>query len=422
MCTLDLCRLHQWKLVLVGEPEDFEFTPACNGTTYSNFWAWVNEYKVIQVSDGNTYTFSATGNAILSNIFLTITDITGTTVYATGVNTLTWTPSANELVRFYSHGAPNCNSAVTGVSSQHIRRIQCGTSCSVNGGILSMSASPQPICVGDGVANTIELSVSGDTGIGQLGLVRAADQQVVELNTSGQFNMENYPAGNYIAGQISVQNLSTLAGVTNLGQLSGCFSLSNGIAIASIPTIGGTLTSVSPTTLCTGNAAVAVTGNTGQNSRFVLLNSDLSTVISQNSTGLFNFNNLPNRVYQAIHLSYANGVSLQAIVPPNLPPCVAASNQVVFTKSSCVGAALFSTPSPANERSVVSFTTPETTRVLLEMYATDGRLVQSLLNQMAEAHVEYNVQVDPAMLPNGLYLYRLTTEAGVVVNKFVVAH
>jgi hypothetical protein len=50
-----------------------------------------------------------------------------------------------------------------------------------------------------------------------------------------------------------------------------------------------------------------------------------------------------------------------------------------------------------------------------------GRQVTTLFNQVAQEGQEYRVNFDGAFLPNGVYIYRLTTENEVVVDKFMIA-
>ena len=84
-------------------------------------------------------------------------------------------------------------------------------------------------------------------------------------------------------------------------------------------------------------------------------------------------------------------------------------------------AVLSSQPNPTDGISVVRFTTEKGTRATLEVYDMNGRNISTLFNQVANAGQEYRIDFDGSALPNGVYIYRLTTENEVVVEKFMIA-
>jgi hypothetical protein len=298
----------------------------------------------------------------------------------------------------------------------------CQFQCSLlSGGTVSTNSPRLNLCKGDGQPNFVQLTVTGNTGPGRFGIVRQSDLAIVAQNNTGLFNIETLPAGAYFGGYVSVQDLAQLSGVTNVNQLSGCFSLSNQLAITSIQLAGGTVSTTSPTTVCTGNVAVTVSGNQGPNSRFVLLNQTATQVIAINATGVFNFTNLANGIYRIVHISYANGVNLGAIVPPTLPPCVAQSNLLTITKVSCLSAQLGSSPNPTPGTSFVTFTVPTEEYTTLEVYDMSGRKIADLFNGVTVKDTEYRLEFNGASLPNGVYIYRLTSKDEVIVEKFMIA-
>jgi len=82
---------------------------------------------------------------------------------------------------------------------------------------------------------------------------------------------------------------------------------------------------------------------------------------------------------------------------------------------------LSSFPNPTNGPSVAVFVTGQTERTTLEVYDMNGRLVEGLFSGVAEAGVEYRLDFDGLRLPNGVYMYRLTTESETIVEKFMIA-
>jgi len=82
---------------------------------------------------------------------------------------------------------------------------------------------------------------------------------------------------------------------------------------------------------------------------------------------------------------------------------------------------LESYPNPTNGPSQVVFATGATGRTLLEVYDMNGRNVATLFNQEAQVGQEYRVDFEGAYLPNGVYIYRLTTVNEIIIDKFMIA-
>ncbi len=84
-------------------------------------------------------------------------------------------------------------------------------------------------------------------------------------------------------------------------------------------------------------------------------------------------------------------------------------------------AKLASQPNPTEGISIVTFTTDTGTRATLEVYDVSGRSVATLFNAEVQPDQEYRAEFNGAALPNGVYIYRLTTDAEVVIEKFMIA-
>jgi hypothetical protein len=307
----------------------------------------------------------------------------------------------------------DCDTCVGGTTG-----VQPCAGCTVDGGTISTSSPRLNLCVGDGKPNQIVLNVAGNVGVGRFGIVKQSDLSVVASNATGVFNMENLPAGNYFAGHVSVNELSEVQGITNVSQLSGCFDLSNQLTVTSIQLNGGLIQAVGSTTICGGNLSFSVADKAGPNFRWALLNQTGTTVIAQNTSGTFNFNALPAGTYRVVHIAYGNGVNLGTIVPPLVPECVAASNQIAVTLNNCA-ANLFSNPNPVSDIADVTFEPVVDSEALLEVYDMSGRLISTLMNGMVIGGNQYRVQFDSSSLPNGVYLYRLTTSGHVFTERFL---
>ena len=84
-------------------------------------------------------------------------------------------------------------------------------------------------------------------------------------------------------------------------------------------------------------------------------------------------------------------------------------------------ARLSSQPNPTSDINTVSFTAKEEARYTLEVYDMQGRSVQTIFDQITEQGLPYRVIFDGTFLPNGVYIYRLTTGSAVEVAKFMIA-
>jgi len=78
-------------------------------------------------------------------------------------------------------------------------------------------------------------------------------------------------------------------------------------------------------------------------------------------------------------------------------------------------------PNPTDGQSNVTFTTGKTMRTILQVYDASGREVATLFNQTADAGMEYRLNFNGSSMPNGMYIYRLTTEDEVIIRKFMIA-
>jgi len=97
------------------------YTPTCSGTaeTIADD-AYTGEYSKVQVTAGNTYTFSSS----VATDHLTISNENGTTVYTAGTQSVVWTAAANETVRFYLHLDNQCN---WGDNTDRSRIVNCSS-------------------------------------------------------------------------------------------------------------------------------------------------------------------------------------------------------------------------------------------------------------------------------------------------------
>jgi hypothetical protein len=85
------------------------------------------------------------------------------------------------------------------------------------------------------------------------------------------------------------------------------------------------------------------------------------------------------------------------------------------------GVVLSAFPNPTALRSTINFELPYNSRVRLEVFNMDGKLVQALYEGEANAEQEYMIEFNGASLESGIYLYKLTTGEGTFIDKLLIA-
>ena len=69
----------------------------------------------------------------------------------------------------------------------------------------------------------------------------------------------------------------------------------------------------------------------------------------------------------------------------------------------------------------MTFINPVEEQTLPEVYDLSGRMIAQLFNGISSADQEYRFEFEGSHLPNGAYIYRLTTESEVLIDKFIMA-
>ncbi len=85
------------------------------------------------------------------------------------------------------------------------------------------------------------------------------------------------------------------------------------------------------------------------------------------------------------------------------------------------GPSMISSPNPTSGISNVTFEVASEEHTTLEVYDMSGRSLEVLYNGMASPKNEYRFQFNGTGLPAGVYIYRLTTDSDVVIEKFMIA-
>ena len=108
------------------------YTPAtCDGTTVNQIVdnAYAGEYSNVNVFSTNSYTFSSS----VATDYITIATADGTTALAVGTGSVSYTPTANGVIRVYFHTDSSCGTE----NEDRIKSVVCTTSvalpnCAIN--------------------------------------------------------------------------------------------------------------------------------------------------------------------------------------------------------------------------------------------------------------------------------------------------
>jgi len=85
------------------------------------------------------------------------------------------------------------------------------------------------------------------------------------------------------------------------------------------------------------------------------------------------------------------------------------------------GLQLTSAPNPTAGQSFVTFSVAKEEMASLEVYDMSGKMVKALFNGVAQPKADYRLEFNGADLPNGIYIYRLTSESQVITEKFMIS-
>jgi hypothetical protein len=315
----------------------------------------------------------------------------------------------------------------------------CTPVCVVDGGTISTESPTTVFCKSDGESNVFTIDLEGAVGENGLYVVTFLDGEIILVSESNTFDLEGVPGnGTCLFWHLSWTGELTGAVVGgNASDITGdCFDLSNSIEVEEQFANGGTIsTTVGQTAPVCINTLVPVSvsdagGANGQNVAWVITSEDL-TILNITTSGPFSFS-MPGTylIWRLGYVGTLNGASIGANAGDLTGDCFDLSNPLTIVVVQCLGdglpsatvnAELNSLPNPTNGYNMVIFNTDFNGRVVLDVYDMSGRNIQTLFNQDIQQGVEYRVEFDGTALPNGVYIYRLTSDHGVVIHKFMVA-
>ncbi|NEN25631.1 T9SS type A sorting domain-containing protein, partial [Cryomorpha ignava] len=131
---------------------------------------------------------------------------------------------------------------------------------------------------------------------------------------------------------------------------------------------------------------------------------------------------VPGSVFETgISLLWGDLTGVECAIDEDTPPQMAGTYNAAFDTDMERTAVLSSQPNPTAGASKVIFSVPSTVSTTLEVYDMNGRNVGTIFNQIANKDQVYTVDFNGSDLPNGVYIYRLTTNNSTIIEKFMIA-
>lgn len=220
------------------------------------------------------------------------------------------------------------------------------------GTISSNGLTELEICAGDGLADFIDVQVTGNVGASQQWIITDADGHITNLSSFPPFNLESAISGTCYIQHLSYEGpISGLAFGNRLSEISGCFGLSNPITVNKIRTTGGILSYNNMTFLqiCSDDPFLTdftptLFGNVGNNLTW-LLTDEFGVVIEFIAGPPFDLSSYTGNRYRIYALSYNDidpGITVGQNVEILAANCAGLSNPIVLSKEILEGGTISS--------------------------------------------------------------------------------
>ncbi len=189
---------------------------------------------------------------------------------------------------------------------------ECPKPCDVDGGTI-VTYDMTVFCRNDAYPNAkATFTVSGAKGPRQAWFAAGTDDIIRIVQDDGYFDFSKLSAGTYRVWHIRWQPeyFSGLEMGKNFKALTGCYDLSNAIAVTTFIVNGGTIATTDPTTLCDSgpypNAKInfTVSGAIGSEQAWFAADADDIIRIVRND-GSFDFSKLPVGTYRVWHIRWS---------------------------------------------------------------------------------------------------------------------
>ena len=128
-----------------------------------------------------------------------------------------------------------------------------GDNCTLAPGTISTS-DPTTTCTGDGLADEINVDITGQIGNNSTWLIVDSDSSILAVEDAPPFDFEGASPGVCLIFHVIYNGDLTGAQVgSDIRDLEGCHELSNSISITRLEIGGGSISTSDPTTICVGD-------------------------------------------------------------------------------------------------------------------------------------------------------------------------
>ncbi|WP_306643600.1 T9SS type A sorting domain-containing protein [Sanyastnella coralliicola] len=221
--------------------------------------------------------------------------------------------------------------------------------CIVDGGTLTTENEDNTfeICAGDGVADPIDVTLSGAIGTNSAWVITDDAANILALPAGPPFDLEGAGGGTCLIWHLSFEDGLIGAEVgMNANDLEGCHALSNPVTVIRNGVNGGVLTTDNEDNtfeICAGDGIadpidVTLEGNEGQNSQWVITD-DEGNILALPAGGPFDLDGAGPGTCLIWHLSFEDGLT-GAEVGMNandLDGCYSLSNPVTVIRNGIAG-------------------------------------------------------------------------------------
>ncbi|MEM1219377.1 MAG: T9SS type A sorting domain-containing protein, partial [Bacteroidota bacterium] len=219
----------------------------------------------------------------------------------------------------------------------------------VNGGEISTD-DPTEICAGDGIADPIDVTLTGEEGTNSAWVITDDQGNILDLPAGPPFDLEGAGGGTCLIWHLSFEDgLMGAAVGNNATDLDGCFDLSNPIAVVRNGVAGGEITTMDPTEICAGDGVadpidVTLTGQEGMNSAWVITD-DQGNILELPAGPPFDFEGAGSGICLIWHLSFEDGLMGAAVGnnASDLVGCFSLSNPITVTRNGVAGGEISTT-------------------------------------------------------------------------------
>lgn len=411
------------------ELSDQKFIPS---SQFDDFWGYNRSalYNYLEQSLfglRGVVTDAETGEPISANVFIATHDMDNSDVFSR-------LPHGN-YHRYLHEGTYQVTFSADGYISQTVSvdiandstvflniGLEPENPCEVDGGVISTGDPVASLCGGDGKPDIIQVNLNGASGFGSVFGIVDQENNVISSSQTGVFNVNALPSGIY-----RIKHMSYAQGVnpavSNASELQGCYDLSNSIFFSVNRVNGGTISTDDVTTICGDDGIPSVlnfnvTGEEGQNGRWVVLNADFTQVMASANAPNFNFDDFLPGLYRVLHVAYASGVNLGEVDPQNPVGCLNVSNKIAVSVENCSSS--ISVNNPAEEEAIVQFTPLSTNINKLELLDVSGRLVSQFYSGIPSSESPITMRFELKEEWNGVYILRLSDGTKSEVMKLII--